>query len=182
MSTKIEFRAAPVDSRETDPRNSGVSRITPSRDRDNRQSSARFGIGATRKRFHRFGSLGGAIIAGGLLLAFACLAPRPAQAQRQGGGSQTDTVGPGALSTDLDDARINHSGGFPTLSDKQKHALMQANFERSKKDAAELAALAKQLREELNKPEVPTLSLESMNRIERIEKLAKKIREEMKGF
>jgi hypothetical protein len=45
-----------------------------------------------------------------------------------------------------------------------------------------LAALAKELREELNKPNVDALSLEGMNRIEKIGKLAKKIRDETKGF
>ena len=57
-----------------------------------------------------------------------------------------------------------------------------ANLEMSKSDAAELAALAKGLREELDKPNVDVLSLEVMNRIDKIEKLAKKIREETKGF
>ena len=59
---------------------------------------------------------------------------------------------------------------------------MHANFEKSKSDAAELAALAKALREELNKPNVNVLSLEVINRAEKIEKLAKKIREETKGY
>ena len=68
------------------------------------------------------------------------------------------------------------------LSPKQKRLIVRANFEMSKSDAAELAALAKGLREELDKPDVNVLSLEVMNRIDKIEKLAKKIREETKGF
>jgi len=70
----------------------------------------------------------------------------------------------------------------PSLSPKQKLNIMQSNFARSKTDAAELAALAKGLREELDKPNVNVLSLEVINRAEKIEKLAKKIREETKGF
>jgi hypothetical protein len=68
------------------------------------------------------------------------------------------------------------------LSPKQRLYIMRANFEKSKSDAAELAALAKALREELNKPNVNVLSLQVVNRAERIEKLAKKIREETKGY
>ena len=68
------------------------------------------------------------------------------------------------------------------LSPKQKRLIVRANLEMSKCDAAELAALAKGLREELDKPNVNVLSLEVMNRIDKIEKLAKKIREETKGF
>jgi hypothetical protein len=59
---------------------------------------------------------------------------------------------------------------------------MQSNFDKSKRDATELAALAKQLREELDKPDVNPLSLEVTNRIERIQKLAKKIRDQMKCY
>jgi hypothetical protein len=59
---------------------------------------------------------------------------------------------------------------------------MHANFAKSKTDAAELADLAKGLREELDKPNVNVLSFEVINRAEKIEKLAKKIREETKGF
>jgi hypothetical protein len=59
---------------------------------------------------------------------------------------------------------------------------VRANFEKSKSDAAELAALAKELCKELDKPNVDVLSLEVVNRVEKIEKLAKKIRDETKGF
>jgi len=87
-----------------------------------------------------------------------------------------------------------HSGGHrgsslpsiseetPPMSAKQKQSIMHANFTRSKIDAAELAALAKELREQLNKPGVDVASLEIVGRAEKIEKLAKRIREETKGF
>ena len=68
------------------------------------------------------------------------------------------------------------------MSAKQKQSIMHANFTRSKIDAAELAALAKELREQLNKPGVDVASLEIVGRAEKIEKLAKRIREETKGF
>jgi hypothetical protein len=79
------------------------------------------------------------------------------------------------------DGRVVRTENPPPLTNKQKKSIMNSNFERSKRDAAELAALASRLREELSKPNVDALSLESMNRIERIEKLAKKIRDETKG-
>lgn len=133
-----------------------------------------------------FARLRGVIISWGLLIAVTCLAPAPAPAQ-----SPQNTQSEGTT--------LNHAGGHrslpatpdgsdaradapSSLSVKQKLSIMHANFEKSKSDAAELAALAKRLREELDKPNVNVLSLEVVNRAEKIEKLAKKIREETKGF
>ena len=125
----------------------------------------------------------------GLLLTFACLMPAAVHAQ-----PQTTIPGPPSPVTLLDkdsrisapllddDGRITSGDNPPPLTNKQKKSIMRSNFEKSKRDAAELAALASQLREELDKPNVDTLSLEGMNRIEKIEKLAKKIRDEMKGY
>ncbi len=45
-----------------------------------------------------------------------------------------------------------------------------------------MASLAKDLREELNKPNADALSLEVVNLADKIEKLARKIRGETKGF
>ena len=69
-----------------------------------------------------------------------------------------------------------------SLSVKQRQSIVQANFEKSKNDAAEMAALAKDLRKELDKPNANALSLEVANLADRIEKLAKKIRGETRGF
>jgi len=68
------------------------------------------------------------------------------------------------------------------LTPRQRQYILHANLEKSKNDAAELAVLAKQVREELAKPSTQGLSLEALARIDRIEKLAKKIRDETKGF
>jgi len=131
--------------------------------------------GRTLTRSRQFAKLRGIIL--GLLLTFTCLMPAAAHAQ-----SQTGTPGRSSPGPFLDEeGRVTRSDNLPALTNKQKKSIMQSNFERSKRDAAELAALARQLREELDKPNVDALSLEGMNRIERIEKLAKKIREEMKG-
>ena len=119
------------------------------------------------------------VLAWGLLITVIFLAPAPVPAQSmqnepipssQTGGRRNNNVLP-----PLPDETS-------PLSPKQKLNIMQSNFARSKTDAAELAALAKGLREELDKPNVNVLSLEVMNRVDRIQKLAKKIREETKGF
>ena len=143
--------------------------------------------GRTRTGSCRFAKLRGIIP--GLLITFICLMPAAAHAQPQSGAP-----GPPSPVTLLDkdsrisapllddDGRIVRGDNPPALTNKQKRSIMRSNFEKSKRDAAELAALASQLREELDKPNVDTLSLEGMNRIEKIEKLAKKIRDQMKGY
>lgn len=131
--------------------------------------------GRALTRSHGFAKLRGMIL--GLLLTFICFVPAAAHAQ-----SETAIPGHPSSVPLLDrEGRITRGEDLPPLTNKQKKSIMTSNFEKSKRDAAELAVLASQLREELNKPNVNTLSLESVNRIERIEKLAKKIRDEMKG-
>jgi hypothetical protein len=76
----------------------------------------------------------------------------------------------------------NPGGPTDALSAKQKLSLAQATLARAQSDAAELATLAKELREELNKPGVNILSLEVLNRADKIGKLAKKIREETRAY
>ena len=122
--------------------------------------------------------MGTKLLVGGLLIAVTCLAPAPAPAQ----SVQNEPI---PLSQ-----TGSHRGMLPSLpadettpvSPKQKKSIMHANFEKSKSDATELAALAKGLREELDKPNANVLSLEVINRAEKIERLAKKIRDETKGY
>jgi hypothetical protein len=120
------------------------------------------------------------VLAWGLLIAVIFLAPAPAPAQ-----SMQEQPIPLSQSG----GRHNNNNTLPSLADenpslsaKQKLGIMHANFEKSKSDAVELAALAKGLREELDKPSGEVPSLEVINRLEKIEKLAKKIRDETKGF
>ena len=70
----------------------------------------------------------------------------------------------------------------PGLTSKQKQALIKSNFEKTKDDAAELAEMASGLRDELNKTSVDVLSVDVIHRAEKIEKLARKIKEEAKGY
>jgi len=115
----------------------------------------------------------------GLLVAVACLTSAPAPAQSQQGTSTHSSHMP---SSDDDDMRSLRTDTSQPISDKQKQRIVHANFEKSKSDAAALAAMAKELREELDKSNGSVLSLEVINRAEKIEKLAKKIREETKGY
>ncbi|MGD1158678.1 MAG: hypothetical protein ABSA41_23035 [Terriglobia bacterium] len=70
----------------------------------------------------------------------------------------------------------------PELTPKQKRELMKSNFEKVKNDAAQLASMANELRGELNKTSVDILSMDVIHRAEKIEKLARKIKEEAKGY
>jgi hypothetical protein len=68
------------------------------------------------------------------------------------------------------------------LSGKQKHRLLKSNFEAMKRDAGELAGLAKALQEELNKSNENVLSLDVVDKADKIEKLARKIKGTARGF
>ncbi len=68
------------------------------------------------------------------------------------------------------------------LQAKQKRDLLKSNFEKMKRDADELASLAKSLQEDLDKSNQNLLSLKIVNKAEKIEKLAKKIKEVAKGY
>jgi hypothetical protein len=128
------------------------------------------------KRALRQTSLRGVVLGLVLLLAMNCRAVAAGLPQQ---GQGTDS-GPGRtkLPPHLDDNR-----DLPELMGaKQRKEVLHADLNKSKRDASELAALARQLQAELNKPNATSLSVESLNRIERSEKLAKKIREEIKGF
>jgi hypothetical protein len=68
------------------------------------------------------------------------------------------------------------------LSEKQKRELMKARFEKMKRDAGELADLAKALQQELNKSNENILSLDVVEKADKIEKLARKIKGAARGY
>jgi hypothetical protein len=68
------------------------------------------------------------------------------------------------------------------ITRKQKRDLLKQNFEKMKRDAEELAALAKALQEELDKSNENLLSFQVVNKAEKIEKLAKRIKSTARGF
>jgi hypothetical protein len=113
----------------------------------------------------------------GVLIAITCLAPAAEPPQIPPNGLDTPPSHQ-RLQPNIDDERMPMT---PTMA-KQNRDLVHMNLEKSKKDASELAALARQLEDELKKQDATTLSADNLYRIERIQKLAKKIRDQMKGF
>jgi len=68
------------------------------------------------------------------------------------------------------------------LTEKQKRDMMKSNFEKMKHDAKDLSALAKALQDELDKSNENILSLDVVDKAEKIEKLARKIKGTARGF
>jgi hypothetical protein len=62
------------------------------------------------------------------------------------------------------------------LTPKQQRAILKANYAKMKQDADELAALAKSLQQDLDKSNENVLSLDVVEKADKIEKLAKKIK------
>ncbi|MFZ0962524.1 MAG: hypothetical protein WAO35_16640 [Terriglobia bacterium] len=176
MGIKVEFPTEPGHPPGMACGDSGMSRTPSSRgqNHDTRQSWARWGNGVTLTPLHRSGRWRGGILRWGLLIAVTCLTPAPVPVQ--------SLPIPHAQADDVPTPNPKIQDEPSPLSAKQRQKLMQANLDKSKSDAAELAALAKELREELDKPNANALSPDNMNRIEKIEKLAKRIRDEMKGY
>jgi hypothetical protein len=71
---------------------------------------------------------------------------------------------------------------FPTSSQKRKKALLDYNFKKLKRHAQDLAKLAKSLQAEVDKSNENVLSLEIVKKAEEAEKLARKIKNEAKGY
>jgi len=67
------------------------------------------------------------------------------------------------------------------LKPKQKQAILKSNFEKMKRDAEDLNTLAKSLQEEIDKSNENVLSLKVVEKAEKIEKLARKIKDVAKG-
>jgi hypothetical protein len=70
----------------------------------------------------------------------------------------------------------------PALTRKQKKDLLKQNFEKMKRNADELATLAKALQEELAKSNENVLSFQVVTKAEKIEKLAKRIKSTARGY
>lgn len=73
-------------------------------------------------------------------------------------------------------------GRFPKHSQKRKKALLDYNFKKLKQHAQDLAELAKSLQTEIEKSNENVLSLEIVKKAAQAEKLAKKIKNEAKGY
>jgi len=129
-----------------------------------------------------------AILSLGLLVAFLGLAPAFVSAQQ----TQQITINPNNPKTETDGHILpavpspqSHSYGDDNplpLTGEQRLSFMKERLERSKSDAAELATLAKELCQALDQPHPDLHSTDVTSHVEKIEKLAKKIREETRGF
>ncbi|MGB7593127.1 MAG: hypothetical protein WCD04_09885 [Terriglobia bacterium] len=104
----------------------------------------------------------------------AIAAPSHPEATTQADGPEDPQRSPSAQS--------NEESSQSPLSGKQKRDLLKANFEKMKRDAGELADLSKALQEELNKSNENILSLDIVDKADKIEKLAKKIKGTARGF
>ncbi len=127
-------------------------------------------------------NLRGIILVGGLLIIFPGITPAAAIAQSSAPGIQS----PGIQTNSSRSRPVNPneiSSDLPVpMTDAQKQSLMRANFAKSKSDAEELATLAKGLRDLLDKSSAKVPPSEIVSRADKIERLAKKIRDETKGF
>lgn len=160
-----------------------MSQTRPARRRDgNSTGSQSFGERALAGAYRQAGRRG-VMLTASLLIVLACLgsvriaAQYPSTLQPQGisqghGGNR----GAGVSSDPMSDIV------YQTMSAKQRRYIVHSNFEKSKSDAAELAILAKALRQDLDKSSASLFSPEMIARVDKIEKLAKKIRDETKGF
>jgi len=84
------------------------------------------------------------------------------------------------LSKALQGVQINDQQN--PISEKQKRGMVKANFEKMKHDARELAELAQGLEDELDKSNENILSLNVVDKADKIEKLARKIKGTARGY
>jgi hypothetical protein len=109
--------------------------------------------------------------------------PRGISATQNPSAPQATNPSPArSVSQAIRDLQSNQEPQQITLSEKQKRDLMKANFEKMKRDAKELADLAKSLQEQLNKSNENILSLNVVDKADKIEKLARKIKGTARGF
>jgi len=66
----------------------------------------------------------------------------------------------------------------PALTPKQQRELLKSRYEKLKQEATQLADLAKSLQQDLDKSNSDVLSLSVVDKADKIEKLAKKIKSE----
>jgi hypothetical protein len=74
------------------------------------------------------------------------------------------------------------NGVSPNLSPRQKQDMLKSNFEKMKKDTDVLLDLAKALQKDLDGSNQNVLSLKVLDKAEKIEKLAKKIKNSARGY
>lgn len=115
-------------------------------------------------------------VAGGILFSALFLAnPLTAQMQGRNSGRQVQVPNPFPFPEPS-------TSRTPRRTEKQKEALLKYNFKNMQKHADKLAELAQALQKKINQSNEDVLSLEVVRQAEEIEKLAKKIKNEAKGY
>lgn len=111
-------------------------------------------------------------------LAVSCILLGMATALSLGTASNADTTLPPivAVTSNSQDSPRPDFGATPQVTTKQRRALLKSNFEKIKKDTDELTGLAKSLQEEVDKSNENVLSLKIVEKAEKIENLARKIK------
>ncbi|HZT69715.1 MAG TPA: hypothetical protein VFC10_08210 [Terriglobia bacterium] len=89
----------------------------------------------------------------------------------------------GALTQNPDQGRFPlNEPNFSKPDRKQKQAMLDLNYKKLKKHADDLAELATSLQKEIANTNENVLSLEIVKKAEQVEKLAKQIKDEAKGY
>jgi hypothetical protein len=70
----------------------------------------------------------------------------------------------------------------PPLNHRQKDALVTDNFKKTKADVARLSKLVRSLQQAINRSNADILSVSIVKQASKIEKLAKRIKSETKGY
>lgn len=122
-------------------------------------------------RFHLPPALGGSalLVRAGVLAALSLLAPFAVRSAQNSGFPTTGEV--------LSPPAGVKNEAAPTIP-KQYDQSKKSPLERTKTDAAELSLLADQLRDELDKTNVNVLPFDVIQKTEKVEKLARKIKGE----
>lgn len=137
-------------------------------------------------RTHRSVWLRGFIIPLGLLVGVTFILPTTAPSRSGDGPADPQTAGPShpepVLHLPSPHEVPTEKASSPELTSKEKRELMKSYFKKTKDDVAQLADMVNGLRDELDKTSANTFSLAVIHKAENIEKLARKIKKEAKGY
>ena len=118
-------------------------------------------------------------IAGGWVLALSLICAPASRPALQGGrnlGSMAEAAGPQHPSAPPVIAPPSQPGAPPAMTVKRRQAILEARFKKMKERADELARTAQALQADLDKSNANVLSVDVVEKADRIEKLARQIR------
>ncbi len=130
----------------------------------------------------RFSFLRALVAWGTILIAIGVSAAGPEALSSAPGASAPASLAPSAQTHEPYPGQENPPNPEPRILRKQRQELLKTNLDKMRRDADEIADLAKSLQEDLRKANQNVLSLTVVQRAEKIEKLAKKIKETARGY